>query len=79
MNRFQILGHIIKRRLEQQEKFPEEHDGLKWKESDDRKYVILGEEVGEIARAMLENDPENLFDELIDVAALCFAWMESDY
>lgn len=39
-------------------------------------YTILGEEVGEVARAILEKDDANLYDELAQVAAVCIAWME---
>lgn len=33
------------------------------------RFVVLGEEVGEVARAIQNNDPDNLYDELIQVAA----------
>ena len=38
--------------------------------------TILMEEVGEIARALLEHDDENLKDELVQVASVCVAWLE---
>lgn len=38
--------------------------------------TILSEEVGEVARAILENDRENLKDELFDVLQVCTAWLE---
>lgn len=41
------------------------------------KYVVLGEEVGEIAQAILHDDTANLREELIQVAAVCVAWLES--
>jgi NTP pyrophosphatase (non-canonical NTP hydrolase) len=48
------------------------------------KYAVLGEEVGEVARCVLEmsgkaNDKHNrdLRKELIQVAAVCVAWAES--
>lgn len=58
---------------------------------DDRRYVVLGEEVGEVARALLERgfvpkhlegqvdaigDPE-LRAELVQVAAVAVAWVEA--
>lgn len=44
---------------------------------DDRTWLtILVEEVGEIARASLEHDPEGLRKELVQVAAVAVAWME---
>lgn len=37
---------------------------------------ILGEEFGEICRALNENDNENLQEELVQLGALCMAVME---
>ena len=51
------------------------HDSNPYVES--YKYVILGEEVGEIARAMQDGDKENLIEELSQVGALSVAWLES--
>jgi NTP pyrophosphatase (non-canonical NTP hydrolase) len=39
--------------------------------------TVLLEEVGEVARAVLENDNENLKNELIDVAQVVVAWLDS--
>jgi NTP pyrophosphatase (non-canonical NTP hydrolase) len=38
--------------------------------------TILGEEFGEVCKASLENDDENLVDELVQVAAVAVAWLE---
>jgi len=74
-------------------------EGIDWRScadpdmagGDDRRYAVLGEEVGEVARAMLERgfvpkhlvgevdaigDPE-LRSELIQVAAVAVAWVEA--
>lgn len=49
---------------------PQSHDLDHW-------YTILGEEVGEVAMAILEGDDiENLRTELIQVAAVCVAIIE---
>jgi hypothetical protein len=40
------------------------------------KVAVLAEECGEVARAVLERDPENLRHELIQVAAVAVAWLE---
>lgn len=40
------------------------------------KMTVLMEEVGEVARAILERDYKNLFDELIQTAAVCVAMAE---
>lgn len=41
------------------------------------RYPILAEEVGEVARAMNDGNDANLKEELVQVAALCCAWLES--
>lgn len=45
--------------------------------SNDRWAVILGEEFGEVCRAIFEGDGENLIDELVQVAAVAVAWLEA--
>lgn len=46
--------------------------------SSDRKLAILVEEVGEVAKAMIEGErPEDLRTELIHVAAVAVAWSEA--
>jgi NTP pyrophosphatase (non-canonical NTP hydrolase) len=37
---------------------------------------VLLEEAGEVARAVLEKDHENLQVELVQVAAVCVKWLE---
>ena len=44
---------------------------------DTLKLVILAEEGGEVARAVLERNPNQLRDELVQVAAVAVAWLES--
>lgn len=41
------------------------------------KVAVLTEEVGEVARAVLEHDEEQLRAELIQVAAVAVAWLEA--
>jgi NTP pyrophosphatase (non-canonical NTP hydrolase) len=43
----------------------------------DSKFCILAEEVGEIAKSLNDGDHENLREELIQVAAVCVAWIEA--
>jgi hypothetical protein len=45
--------------------------------ADTVKLAVLTEEAGEVARAVLQNDPGNLKTELIQVAAVAVAWLES--
>jgi NTP pyrophosphatase (non-canonical NTP hydrolase) len=40
------------------------------------KLVVLVEEVGEVARALLDRDPHELQRELVQVAAVAVAWIE---
>lgn len=39
--------------------------------------AVLHEEAGEVARAVMERDDEHLRAELVQVAAVCHAWLES--
>lgn len=41
------------------------------------KVAVLGEEFGEVARAVLDGDAAGLRTELAQVAAVCVAWLES--
>jgi NTP pyrophosphatase (non-canonical NTP hydrolase) len=41
------------------------------------KVAVLGEEYGEVARAVLEHDDAALRRELVQVAAVAVAWLES--
>lgn len=41
------------------------------------RYLILAEEVGEVAHAILEQDYENLVGELVQVAAMAACWLEA--
>lgn len=43
------------------------------------KLAILAEEFGEIANAILLHDADNMRTELVQVAAVCVAWLESEY
>lgn len=48
--------------------------GMRGQEMTDETFLkVLMEEVGEVARAMLENDPKNMREEIIQVAAVCAA------
>jgi hypothetical protein len=42
------------------------------------KLAVLHEECGEVARALLEQDPEQLRIELVQVAAVAVAWLEGE-
>ncbi len=44
---------------------------------DGTRTLVLGEEFGEVCRAVLEGDEANLREELIQVAAVAVAWVEA--
>lgn len=46
------------------------HTDFKW-------LAILMEEVGEVAKAILEHDLDNVEEEIIQVAAVAVCWLES--
>ena len=43
----------------------------------DRRFLILGEEVGEISRAILENDEDNMVSEIVQVGAVAANWLKA--
>lgn len=46
--------------------------------SAEESYLILGEEVGEVARAINDRQPsKELYDELIQVASVAISWAEN--
>ena len=69
----QALGEIVNERKHQDEKWGESnHDDLLW-------CAILMEEIGEVAKRLVENpSPDELdFDhEIVQVAAVAMAWRE---
>jgi NTP pyrophosphatase (non-canonical NTP hydrolase) len=58
----EVLNDVKRERMRQDALHPQEL-------SISNRFVVLGEEVGEVARAIQNNDPDNLYDELIQVAA----------
>ena len=73
MNKDKILELILKERLRQDAKWGEQnHNIYKW-------IAILSEEVGEVGKAALDDDFQELVDELIQVGAVSVAMIESLY
>lgn len=71
MMKFDIFYDIHDERVRQNELWGEQnHDAPYW-------YTILAEEVGEVARSILEKDEKNYREELIQVAAVCVAMVEA--
>jgi NTP pyrophosphatase (non-canonical NTP hydrolase) len=77
-----ILGEIIQERVRQEAlcasgKFKASCATIGPNEMSEHECnTVLNEEVGEVARAILESDNDNLREELIQVAAVCVAWVE---
>jgi hypothetical protein len=58
-----------------------ERQDLKWGDqtfnSDEHWTVILTEELGEVAREVYERNEADMYTEIIQCAAVCFAWAEA--
>ena len=70
----QVIWSILEERGRQDRKWGSQrtHSPEKW-------LTILMEEVGEVARASLEDDPLSYIEELVQVAAVAVAALESHY
>ena len=70
--RIQVLEHVLAER---------ERQDLKWgdqiKNSDELWTVIAVEEFGEVSREVYEKDLPKTYMEVIQLAAVCFAWAEA--
>lgn len=80
-SRARIYDLIDAERENQQYKWGRDHewghgDCSSRKVPDIVKAVVLGEECGEVQRAVLDHDAEQLRRELIQVAAVAVAWLE---
>ena len=71
MDKKKILQLILEERQKQDEKWGEQnHNIYKW-------LAILGEEVGEVNKAALEDNYKDIIDELIQIGAVTVAMIES--
>ena len=68
----QIIGEIIDERKAQDKDWGPVEEG---REIETMPQVLM-EEVGEVARAILEHDPIQQREELIEVAAVAVKWIE---
>ena len=70
-NRDSIWINILDERLRQDEKFGQQngHTRETW-------FTILGEEVGEVGKAILESQDHEIRDELVQVAAVAVSFIE---
>lgn len=81
MNRAEIFDAIGQERLRQSARWAGEHGWGAGDCSSNRvnltvKAVVLGEEYGEVCRAILEQDNGQLATELVQLAAVCVAILE---
>ncbi len=69
-DRTRIHDMIINEEYKQEEKWGEQnHDNYYW-------ICILTEEIGEIAKALIENQNEDMEKEIIQTAAVCVSWVD---
>ena len=67
----EILRKIYEERVRQDLKWGiQHHSNAEW-------LAILVEEIGEVAKALLENS--NIEEEIIQCMAVCVAWLEDKY
>lgn len=67
---YEILEDVKRERERQDRKWGVQNH------SDEYWLAILAEEFGEVARAFLDKNPENLKEELLQVAAVAVVWLE---
>lgn len=76
-----VWADVFEERIRQIMKHGDASVGGSWLEQEDRKdyqcLSVLTEEVGEVARAINEDDLAELETELIQIAAVCSAWVEN--
>lgn len=80
MNSHQFFDAVLRERARQIELWGTEKDQLKrhGRAYTYYKTIVLGEEYGEVCRAQFsEAHPDNLKEELIQLAAVCQAWAET--
>jgi NTP pyrophosphatase (non-canonical NTP hydrolase) len=76
MDQKRVLEDVVTERL-RQDLLWQDNTCANMDKSDGDKMLVLSEEVGEVAKSSLDNDRENLYAELIQVAAVAVAWAES--
>tara|TARA_Y100000593_G_C4223400_1_gene293101 strand:- start:67 stop:354 length:288 start_codon:yes stop_codon:yes gene_type:complete len=72
ITRMNILEAVLAERERQDKKW-----GDQTFNSDEHWTVILTEEIGEVAREVYEGRSAGMFEEVIQCAAVCFAWAEA--
>lgn len=77
MNRLEVFNRLNLHRERMDNRWGPESINLVATDKPKTIVTLLAEEVGEVARAVLENDDENLIAELLDVMQICCAWLEA--
>ena len=72
VTRMKVLEAVLAERERQDGKWGDQTNN-----SDDHWTVILTEEVGEVAREVYEKRSAGMFEEVVQCAAVCFAWAEA--
>ena len=72
MTRATVLQAVLAERERQDSKW-----GDQTQNSDEQWTVILTEEIGEVAREVYEKRSAGMFEEVIQCAAVCMAWVEA--
>lgn len=73
--RLNVYLAIEEERARQNEKFP--NDVPYWRDHDTLKLAVLAEKFGEVAKAVVEGDPQAVKAELIQVIAVGVKWLEA--
>ena len=72
LSRSNVLEQVLAERERQDSKWGEQTYN-----SDSHWTVILTEEIGEVAREVYEKNEQDMYTEIIQCAAVCFAWAEA--
>mgnify|MGYP003647114525 FL=1 len=72
ITRMRVLEAVLAERERQDAKWGDQRGN-----SDERWTVILTEEVGEVAREVYEERSAGMFEEVVQCAAVAFAWAEA--
>ena len=72
LSRANVLEQVLAERERQDSKWGEQTYN-----SDPHWTVILTEELGEVAREVYEKNEPDMYTEIIQCAAVCFAWAEA--
>lgn len=73
-------NHLLRSTIKEAVDLERYYQDQKWgiQNHEDQKWLtILTEEIGEVAKAILEQKPNEVKEELVQVTAVCVAWLEA--